>query len=366
MILLTNLQHITYKLTILCLSMSDSIKTTLLHFVESFSYYLVDEARKEFGKNVEDIQIQDIEYRKEAGRYGEVYVIDVFYSSTFGSHKTKLAIKFMEDTNDILTEIKNSALLEKNFVSRSIVRVPRYIYVNLQTPSFIAYEGMEGISYEDATQISDKSFWAGYVLSIIHGREPRKVISDIYEEMFRRLVLAIFGGHDSEQEIMEKSKILIQMMNESSGGCDSFGDFHQSNLLVRGTQKGDLLSIALIDPTFWMEGSFDRFEDIGTFFGRQAIVEFRKTHDFEVVAEDIREFLKGYNVHLKEVKAPLLAEIYPKGYPLDLFLAIWAMMDIMDKTNTLNIPKNHQDIVSLKNMAQYCLITHPMRTKINP
>ena len=347
------------------LSMSDSIKANLLHFVESFSYYLIDEARKDIGKNVEDIQIQDIEYHKEAGRFGEVYVIDVFYSSAFGSHKTKLAIKFMEDSYDVLTEIKNSALLEKNFASRSIVKVPRYIYVNLQTPSFIAYEGMEGVSYEDATQISNKSFWAGYVLSIIHGRELRKVVSEMYEEMFRRLVLAIFGGQDSEQEIMEKSKILIQMMNESSGGCNSFGDFHQSNLLVRGTQRGDLLSIALIDPTFWMEGSFDRFEDIGTFFGRQAIVEFRETNDLEVVAEDIREFLKGYDVHLKELNAPLLSEIYPKGFTLDLFLAIWAMMDVMDKTNNLNVPENHQDIITLKGMAHYCLTTHPMRNKIN-
>ena len=242
--------------------MNSSLKPHLIQLVSSFSYYLIDEARKDSGKDVLEVKINDLEYYKAGGRFGEVYVVDVFYSSEYGQHKSKLAIKFIEDALDVLIEIRNSSFLEKKFSTRSIVKIPRYIYVNLKPPTFIAYEGITGINYEDAHTVVDKSFWAGYVLSIIHEGKPRPVITDIYEELYRRLVLSIYGGDEKEQEIMEKSKNLIEMVSSSHGGSDAFGDFHQSNLMIRATTQGEVVSIALIDPTFWMQGSFDRFEDM--------------------------------------------------------------------------------------------------------
>ena len=125
------------------------------------------------------------------------------------------------------------------------------------------------------------------------GYDPRSVIIDIYEELFRRLILTIFGGEEKEQEIMEKSKILLDMVSNSQGGSDSFGDFHQSNLMIRTTPQGEIVNIAIIDPTFWMQGSFDRFEDIGTFFGRQALIEYRTTNTMLSTISDIKQFIEG-------------------------------------------------------------------------
>ncbi len=345
--------------------MSDSLKPLLIQLVGSFSYYLIDEARREIGKDVLEVQIQDIEYYKTGGRFGDVYVIDVLYSSKFGKHITKLAIKFMESPTEVITEIKNSSFLEKKFSTRSVVKIPRYVYVNLKSPTFIAYEGVTGINYEDALDVRDKSFWAGYVLSIIHEGKPRSVITDIYEELYRRLVLSIFGGENVEQEIMEKSKVLIEMMSVSQGGSDAFGDFHQSNLMVRTSPQSEVLGIALIDPTFWMQGSFDRFEDVGTFFGRQAFLEFRVNKQLDTTIDDIQKFIQGYNVHLREVNSIPLEDLYPKGYPLDFFLAIWALMDILDKTMNQNIPLNHVDILLLKELAFLLLTEHPISKEIN-
>ena len=345
--------------------MSDSLKPLLIQLVGSFSYYLIDEARREIGKDVLEVQIQDIEYTKTGGRFGDVYVIDVMYTSFYQNHKTKLAIKFMESPTEAITEIKNSSFLEKKFSTRSVVKIPRYVYVNLKSPTFIAYEGVTGINYEDAFNIRDKSFWAGYVLSIIHEGKPRPVITDIYEELYRRLVLSVFGGDDVEQVIMERSRVLIDMMASSQGGSDAFGDFHQSNLMVRTSPQEEVLGIALIDPTFWMQGAFDRFEDVGTFFGRQAFLEYRVTKQLDATLDDIQQFIQGYNVHLREVNSKPLEELYPKGYPLDFFLAIWAMMDILDKTTTQNIPLDHVDILLLKEMAHLLLTEHPISKEIN-
>ncbi|MCE7742071.1 MAG: hypothetical protein GOP50_06400 [Candidatus Heimdallarchaeota archaeon] len=345
--------------------MSESLKPLLIQLVESFSYYLIDEARREIGKDVLEVQIQDIEYIKTGGRFGDVYVIDVMYTSFYDNHKTKLAIKFMESPTEAITEIKNSSFLEKKFSTRSLVQIPRYVYVNLKSPVFIAYEGVTGINYEDAYNIRDKSFWAGYVLSIIHEGKPRPAITDIYEELYRRLVLSVFGGENIEQTIMEHSKNLIEMIATSQGGSDAFGDFHQSNLMVRTSPQDEVLAIALIDPTFWMQGAFDRFEDVGTFFGRQAFLEYRVTKQLDSTIDDIKKFIQGYNVHLREVNAIPLEELYPKGYPLDFFLAIWAMMDILDKTTTQNIPLNHADITLLKELAFSLLTEHPLSKEIN-
>ncbi len=345
--------------------MSDSLKPLLIRLVDSFSYYLINEARISTGKEVVQSKINDIAYRKASGRFGEVYVIDVFYSSEHGDHKSKLAIKFIDNVEDIITEIKNTALLEKKFSTRSIVRIPRYIYVNLKKPTYIAYEGMTGINYEDAHSVSDKSFWAGYILSIIHEGKPKPVIKDIYEELYRRLILSVFGGSEEEQRIMEKSKILIEMVKASQGGSDSFGDYHQSNLMIRVAPEGETVSIALIDPTFWMQGSFDRFEDIGTFFGRQAFLEFRVTKLLTSAISDIQQFIQGYSVHLKEINGVPLEEMYTKGYPIDLFLATWAMMDVLDKTNSFNIAADHPDIILLKELAHYLLTEQPIGNEVN-
>ncbi|MHA1668693.1 MAG: hypothetical protein ACTSUR_08550 [Candidatus Heimdallarchaeaceae archaeon] len=345
--------------------MNASLKPLLKELVSSFSYYLIDEARKKTGKDVQEVSIKDIEYYKASGRFGDVYVIDVIYDSSYGNHSTKLAIKFIESMNEVITEIKNSSFLEKKFSTRSMVKIPRYIYVNLKKPTFIAYEGITGINYEDAFDVKRKSFWAGYVLSIIHEGKPKPVIIDIYEELFRRLVLTIFGGEESEQEIMEKSKILLDMISTSEGGSDAFGDFHQSNLMIRTTPQGEVVNIALIDPTFWMQGSFDRFEDMGTFFGRQIFIEYRETKNFEYTLNDIVDFIQGYNVHLREINGATLEEMYPKGYPLDFFVAIWAMMDIIDKTHTMNITIEHPDVILLKQLAYLLLTEQPIGKVIN-
>jgi hypothetical protein len=345
--------------------MNSSVKPLLIQLVGSFSYYLVDEARKEVGSEITDVKIDDIEYYKASGRFGDVYVVDVFYTSPVGKHKSKLAIKFIESSTDVITEIKNSSFLEKKFSTRSFVQVPRYIYVNLKQPTFIAYEGISGVNYEDADSVLDKSFWAGYVLSIIHEGKPRPVITDIYEELYRRLILTIFGGEEIEQKIMEKSKELLEMVSNSQGGSDSFGDFHQSNLMIRTAPQGEIVNIAIIDPTFWMQGSFDRFEDIGTFFGRQALLEYRTSKTLFNTISDIQQFIEGYNVHLKEVNNVPLEQLYPKGYPVDFFLSIWAMMDIIDKTSTLNIPVNHPDVILLKELAVLFLTDHPISKEVN-
>ncbi|MHA2357305.1 MAG: hypothetical protein ACXABK_00865 [Candidatus Heimdallarchaeaceae archaeon] len=345
--------------------MDSSVKPLLIQLLGKFSYYLIDEARKNSGKDIKDVKINDIDYYKASGRFGDVYVIDVFYSSLYEKHKTKLAIKFIESASDVITEIKNSAFLEKKFSTRSFVKIPRYIYVNLKQPTFIAYEGITGINYEDAESVLDRSFWGGYVLSIIHEGRPRSVITDIYEELYRRLILSIFGGEQEEQEIMEKSKNLLEMVAQSKGGSDSFGDFHQSNLMIRTSQQGEIVSIALIDPTFWMQGSFDRFEDVGTFFGRQIFLEYRETKSIVRSLSEIQRFIEGYNVHIREINGTPLEEMYPKGFPLDFFLSIWAMMDIIDKTNNLNIPLNHPDVILLKELAHYFLTEQPINGELN-
>jgi hypothetical protein len=345
--------------------MSESLKPLLIQLVSSFSYYLINEARSELGKNVLEVNIKDIEYHKAGGRFGDVYVIDVFYSSEFANHRTKLAIKFMESPTEVVTEIKNSSFLEKKFSTRSVVKVPRYIYVNLKSPTFIAYEGVTGINYEDAHDVRDKSFWGGYVLSIIHEGKPRPVMNDIYEELYRRLVLAVFGGHANEHEIMDKSRVLLDMIAASQGGSDAFGDFHQSNLMIRTSPQNEVVSIALIDPTFWMQGAFDRFEDIGTFFGRQSFLEYRGSESIPITIEEMKQFIQGYNVHLREVNSQPLEELYPKGFPLDFFIAIWALMDILDKTTVQNIPTDHPDIELLRNFAYYFLTEQPIGKEIN-
>ncbi len=351
--------------------MSAINKNTMFEITSSIKYYLVDEARKKTGKDVQDITINDISYVKRTGRFGEVYVTDIFYSSEYDEHISKVAIKYVQDREDIVTEIKNTALLEKKFASRSIVQIPRYVYVNLKNEKiaqnkqpYIIYEGITGQNYEDNNTVENKSFWAGYILAIIHGGRPRNVMTEVYEEMFRRLVLAVFGGTKEEKPIMESVKVLQDMSVVSQGGCDSFGDYHQSNLMLRVTPNNEIITIALIDPTFWLEGSYDRFEDIATFFGRQVFLEYRMNRSLLNTISDVQQFLNGYNVHLREINCPPLDELYPKGFPIDYYFGLWGMMDYLDKITNLNVSPKHPDLVLLRELTYKFLIEKPFFTEL--
>lgn len=344
--------------------MDENIKNQILSIVNNLNFYLVDQARRKIGADIVSVTIDDIQYTKAQGRFGEVYVCDVFYHSEFRQHKTKLAIKFFGDMSTISTDLKNTIYLEQKFSTRSLIELPKYVYANLNDPIYVVYEGITGINYEDATHVVEKSFWAGYVLAITHGGNPRPVASEVYEELFRRLVLTIFRGTPSEETIMGESSFYFNLIRESMGGCDAFGDFHQSNLMLRTTPQGEILKVALIDPTFWMPGSFDRFEDMGTFFGRQAFVEYREKKNIVNTIGDIKQFLKGYNVYLREIDLPVLSELYPKGYPLDFFLGIWALMDYIDKTTILHIPETNPNIQLLKEFIVYVLSNKPILTAL--
>ncbi len=342
----------------------NTTKQLLANIISNFSYHLIGEAERNTRQGVTQVIINDLEYIKKAGRFGEVFVVDVYYASNAGSHRTKVAIKFIENASDALLEIKNTVNLEKKFSARSVVKIPRFIYANIGPNPFIAYEGITGINYEEAINVQEKSFWAGYVLAIIHEGQIRPVIYDVYEEIFRRLVMAIYAGEEKEAEIMQQSKNLLHMVESSQGGCDAFGDFHQSNLMLRTTSEGQIISIALIDPTFFMKGSYDRWEDVGTFFGRQSVVEFRETRSLVNTTKDINKFILGYNVHLREINAPTLQELYPKGFPIDFYIAIWGMMDYIEKTMNANIPKDHPDLVVLKELIYILLTKQPISKKL--
>ena len=49
----------------------------------------------------------------------------------------------------------------------------------------------------------------------------------------------------------------------------------------------------------------------------------------------------------------------------DFFIAIWALMDILDKTPVQNIPEDHPDIELLRNFAFYFLTEQPIGKEIN-
>jgi len=71
--------------------MNESTRALLIKLLDSISYYFVGEAARETKKDVLKISVDDIDYFKTSGRFGEVYVIDVFYSSEYGNHKSKIA-----------------------------------------------------------------------------------------------------------------------------------------------------------------------------------------------------------------------------------------------------------------------------------
>lgn len=309
--------------------MSIDENTIIADAISHLNYFFQSESSKQLNGEVTNWQITKITHTIKRGRFAQIFLLNIFLLTDLGEIEHNVAIKMIGEGTLPLDELSNSFYLENTFRTLPEFGTPRVLYYTSSEPAYILYEGIKGSNYDELPHIKDKATHAGRLLAAIHGISQKTIDTETYEGL-TRLIGQQLNDTQEERRISAGIKPFLEIMDNSQGGCYPFGDFHQSNVMVK-TSNNLVSRMYVIDSEYMMKVNFDRFDDIGSFFGKQLYQEYRTTQNFTQTATDVSDFIAGYNSFLKERNVPTLDELYPKGATLDFFLSQWLIMNLLDQ-----------------------------------
>lgn len=314
--------------------------------------HFIQIAKKNFRSKIDDFEFTATQTTERAGASGNVLISNIYYKTEHGEDFETVALKFFQNTNSAITEIRNAMELEIKFRAAPEFGIPKVIFASTKDPVLIIYEGITATNY-DEININRKAWHAGKLLATIHGGEARPVDNTLYRDL-SRMIGSQLAQTGYEKVISDGLGFFYQKIEKAYSGCDPFSDFHQSNVMIK-TFDSEIGKVYIIDPEFMQKGSFDRLEDVGTFFGFQLFNEFEATKKVDNGIKDVNEFFSGYQSKMLEMGGLTWQQMYPSGCALPFFIAQWALMDALDMVINRGGNLSSPDAITRLNFAKYIL-----------
>jgi hypothetical protein len=322
--------------------LKEAFYTITSHFVN----YFQDQTYKNEGYRPKDIKFHSLEPIAIIGRNRKLHIFDCNYSTEYGFHKSKLAIKVFDAMDKVLQEASGNQILRYVLEGNSEVKTPQLLYYS-KDYQLLIYEGLFAEEFVNVKIPQDEKFFlSGRALGTIHNKELKNVDLERYYMFVENIFSKLFESKYIPKKNLEYIRDTIvneieTRMYFSYGGSRSFGDFHSGNIMFEkhsekirefGLISDDYL-VFLIDPEFIEDCTEstcpDRFEDIGTFFAKDLLEDFVKSNERPNKTENyIKTFLNGYNT-IYEVFKVKIRDMYPKGITLELQIVFATLFDML-------------------------------------
>ena len=337
------------------------LKTVLTTIGESLERFFKERISEKIGERPSHISINDVNAKEIGTSKSKVFLVTYYLSSDCGDQEVNLVVKFSANEERYSKEIDNYKLFSDIPQRYPGIYMPLIVYKS-PTNHCIIYEGVSGKNFRESSL--DKNFkhhLAGQTLSAIHGIEKGTIDSEPYKKLVLYLI-STFGSPELEENILDLIIPSLRSLEKSQGSTTIHGDFHQGNILfsseIIGNNKQESskdppkIKTFFIDPEFAMSGR-DRCEDIGTFFAKPTIIEFRKYQTVDDTKKNLIAFLKGYNHALTQMKAGYeLLDLYPSELTIDFHIASFILYDIStqvhNKKKNIDSKKIQEDLKLLK------------------
>jgi hypothetical protein len=316
------------------------LRTILTSIGDSLHGFFRDQISKNTGESPTFISIEDVQSLEKGTSKSKVHFVTYYLNTDIGKHSENLVVKFSADESRFEKEIKNHKLISSVPERFPGIYIPKIIYKSTQNRCII-YEGVSGKNFRETQMEKDHKYQlAGQTLAAIHGIEKGNFSSEPYKKLILYL-LSTLGDYNTEQEILEVTLPHFIALEESLGTTMIHGDFHQGNLLFSSEITAPIqeilsefppkIKVYILDPEFVMMGR-DRSEDIGTFFAKPCIKEFREYGTVDETQKNIMAFIEGYNFALENIGSNYsLFDLYPSGLTIDFHIASYLLYDISEK-----------------------------------
>ena len=313
------------------------LKTVLTTIGESLERFFKERITEKIGERPSYISINDVNAKEIGTSKSKVFIVTYYLSSDCGDQEVNLVVKFSANEERYYKEIDNYKLFSDIPQRHPGIYMPLIVYKS-PTNHCIIYEGVSGKNFRESKL--DKNFkhnLAGQTLSAIHGIEKDVIDSDPYKKLVLYLI-STFDSPEIEETILDLILPSLRSLEKSQGSTTIHGDFHQGNILFsseiidnskqKTSKDPPKIKTFFIDPEFAMSGR-DRCEDIGTFFAKPTIIEFRKYQTVDDTKKNLIAFLKGYDHILTQMKAGYgLLDLYPSELTIDFHIASFILYDI--------------------------------------
>jgi hypothetical protein len=299
------------------------LKELLQGVVEAHQSYFKELALKELGQSPQFITLDRLESARKAGRKGLVLVKARMHSDS-GPFVGSLAIKSFGNKEEAIENRVRSELLAKRLEGKG-VQTPRVLDPDEalegdRTSSTLIYEGVDGVELlESGLSSEEQMHLAGHALGAFHGPSPSPVDIGRIEIIVNATIQTLpLQEHMRAVFATQGNRLAEEVIPSQTGGCLAFGDFHAGNLLVCQNRDKKPTTF-LIDPEFLEnESNACRFQDVGTFFVRSALEDFRTDRSLRRTFEDFRAFMKGYEEALLTAGGSLV-HLYGSPCPWSTF-----------------------------------------------
>jgi hypothetical protein len=316
------------------------LRTILTQIGDSLQDFFKEKILENTGESPNLISIEDVQSVEKGTSKSKVHFVTYYLNTDTGKQSENLVVKFSADESRYEKEIKNHKLISAVPERFPGIYMPKIIYKSSQNRCII-YEGVAGKSFRDTQMEKNHKYQlAGQTLAAIHDVKKGNFSSEPYKKLILYL-LSTLGDYNTEQEILELTLPFFLALEESLGTTMIHGDFHQGNLLFSSEITAPIqeilsefppkIKVYILDPEFVMPGR-DRSEDIGTFFAKPCIKEFRKYGTVDETQKDIMAFIEGYNFALENMESNYsLFDLYPSGLTIDFHVASYLLYDISEK-----------------------------------
>jgi thiamine kinase-like enzyme len=329
------------------------LRTILTTIGDSLQHVFKDQIFLETKEKPNFVTIEDVQTLEKGTSKSKVHFVTYYLNSDIGKHLVNLVVKFSADETRFEKEINNYNLIATVPERFPGIYIPEIIYKSSQNRCII-YEGISGKSFRE-TQL-DKDFkhqLAGQTLAAVHGISIREFNTEPYKKLILYLISTLHNK-SLEDELLELMLASLFALENSKGSTMIHGDFHQGNLLFSSEITAPLqeivkefppkIKVFIIDPEFVKLGR-DRSEDIGTFFAKPCMYEFKKYGTVDDTVKNVDAFLKGYDFALKGMGADFrLKDLYPQELTIDFHVATYLLYDINEKIQSRNLDVTSEEL----------------------
>ncbi|MHA1258732.1 MAG: hypothetical protein ACTSSG_10435 [Candidatus Heimdallarchaeaceae archaeon] len=277
-------------------------------------------------------------------------------------------VKFSSNETRYSKEIQNYEIMSQVAERLQGIYIPKLVYKSTNNKAII-YEGISGKSFREVQL--DKNFkhkLAGRTLAAIHGKKTKNFDIDVYKKLILYL-LSVLGDQSLEEQLVDLMVPCFLSMEKSIGSTMIHGDFHQGNLLFASDIDAfddkklenlpPKIKVYILDPEFIMFGR-DRAEDIGTFFAKPCIREFKKYQTINETIKNYKAFLEGYNEGLQSLNVNfILQDLYPDGLTVDFHISSYLLYTINVKISEKELRLDSNEVKENIDLLFYLLKNKP-------
>ena len=334
------------------LRISKRTQTVLKHafyvICNNFVQYFQDLIFQTEGVRPKEITFQSIDDIGRIGRNKRLHLVEIAFSSEYGFHKAKLAIKVYDDEKAI-QEATGSAYLADWLKKEKGIKTPKLLYYS-KDHKILIYEGLYAKNFDDADiEINEKHFLSGIGLATVHGYELKEIDLQRYYLLVEKGLKEIEKLEIPKSHIQNLSNILYfeieNVLYHSFGGARAFGDFHPGYIMFQIEphpihhygRSSDNVEVFLIDAEFLETKEtnenfdrIDRFEDCGTFYAKILLEEFVKSAgSINKTLKNMKNMFEGYDTTFFKQTKVHFWDLYPKGTSLEFQTSLSLLFDTL-------------------------------------